>query len=78
MVLLFFEYLSIVKKCFSFNIKYSCRYQNFKIIKGFAKVELFCISKSIKDRTVFLFAIDKKQKNWWAYHKPIIDLGQFE
>jgi hypothetical protein len=35
-----------------------------------------CISKVIKDRTFFLFAIDSKSKDSRGYHIPMIDLGK--
>ena len=35
-----------------------------------------CISKSIKDRTIVLFEIDRQLKDSRGYRIPMIDLGK--
>ena len=58
-----------MKKCFIFN---NLRYTEFSKVRQFN----FCISKSIKDRTFFHFAIDSLSKNDRGYHIPMINLGK--
>ena len=72
---LFIDYKK--KKCFIFNNLWDTAHaKSLTFTKAIDVFLRFCISKSIKDRSFFLFAIDRLSKNSRGYHIIMIDLGK--